>query len=53
MLEDRLGGVSIMPEMYQNGHWIALAAELLSCPKPVAALANGADLIAEFLGKLI
>ena len=52
-LKERLGGVSIKPEMYQNGSWIALAANLLSCPKPVAATTNGADLVADFLCRLI
>ncbi len=52
-LENRLGGVSIKPEMYQNGSWIALAADLLSCPKPVAASENGADQVASFLCNLL
>lgn len=52
-LEDHLAGIAITPERYQNGSWITLAAELLSSPKPVAASENGADKVADFLGKLI
>ena len=52
-LEDRLGGISIKPEMYLNGSWVALASDLLSCPKPVAASENGAAQVATFLCKLI
>ncbi len=52
-LDDQLAGISITPEMYQNGSWIALAAELLSRPKPGPFLENGADKVADFLFKLI
>lgn len=52
-LEKRLGGVSITPQMYQNGSWIELASDLLSRPKPAPASENGADQVATFLCKII
>ena len=52
-LEDRLGGVSINPEIYQNGSWRALASDLLSLPKPAPATENGADQVASFLFNLL
>jgi UDP:flavonoid glycosyltransferase YjiC (YdhE family) len=51
-LEKRLGAVSIKPEMYQDGSWIAIASELILRPKAAAATKNGADQVADFLRKL-
>ena len=52
-IEERLGSVSIKPEIYQNGNWVPLAADLLAGPKPAAASENGADQAADFLSQLI
>ncbi|MGB3210792.1 MAG: hypothetical protein WBB19_08840 [Desulforhopalus sp.] len=52
-LQDRLGGVSITQEMYQDGRWMTLASNLLTTPKPAAVSENSADQVADFLSGLI
>jgi UDP:flavonoid glycosyltransferase YjiC (YdhE family) len=52
-IEERLGGISIKPEIYANGNWVPLASDLLAGPKPPAASENGADQAADFLMQLI
>jgi UDP:flavonoid glycosyltransferase YjiC (YdhE family) len=52
-LEKRLGAIAITPEMYQNGSWLPLAADLLGKPKPLPAAENGADKVTALLCSLL
>ncbi len=52
-LEKVLGGIAITPKTYASGDWLAMAAERITIPRPPPCKENGADRVAEFLGKLL
>jgi hypothetical protein len=52
-IENQMNGVQITETQFQNGDWLSLLPHLLALPRIQRHTPNGADQVADFIGKLL